>query len=56
MVAPQMVSLMLLNLSILIYVGRAEALQGRDLNRLDLINESFIAIISIHLVMLTDFV
>ena len=56
MVAPQMVSWMLLNLSILIYIGKAEALEGKDLNRLDLMNESFIAIISFHLVLLTDFV
>ena len=51
-----MVSLLVLNFSILLYIGKAEALQGRDLNRLDLTNESFIAIIAIHLVLLTDFV
>jgi len=51
-----MVSLLLLNFSILLYIGKAEALQSRDLNRLDLTNESFIAIIAIHLVLLTDFV
>ena len=56
MVAPQMVCLLLLNFSILIYIGRAEALQGGYLNRLDLINESFIAIIFFQLILLSDFV
>ena len=56
MVAPQMTSLMLLNLSILIYIGKAEALQGKDLNRLDLKNESFLVLIFFHLILLTDFV
>jgi len=56
MVAPQMVILMLLNLSILIYIGKAEGLKGKDLNFLDLENESFIIIISFHLILLTDLI
>ena len=56
LVALQMVSFMMLNLTVLIYIGMAKALQGRDLNRLDLINETFITVMAIHLVILTDFI
>ena len=37
------------------YVGKAQALIGRDINRMDMINETFLAFISFFTVAFTDF-
>ena len=48
-------SLFLLNLFVMIYIGKAEALEGRDFNRMDLTNETFYAFITYYKVTFTDF-
>ena len=37
------------------YIGKAQALIGRDINKMDLINETFLAFITFFTVAFTDF-
>ena len=46
----------LLNLSTLMYIGSAQALKGKDLNRTDLMNETFVYFIGFITVAFTEFV
>ena len=46
----------LLNLSTLMYIGDAQPLKGKDLNRIDLMNETFISFIGFITVGFTEFV
>ena len=39
----------------MMYVSNTKALIGRDINQIDMINELFVVIITIHLVAFTDF-
>ena len=51
-----MVSIMLLNYLVLAYIGSAQALEGINLNRLDMLNEVSISFVVILLILLTDYV
>ena len=37
------------------YIGKAQALIGRDINRMDMMNETFLAFINFFTVGFTDF-
>ena len=37
------------------YIGKAQALIGRDINRMDMMNETFLAFITFFTVAFTDF-
>ena len=53
--APQLVCVLLLNLFVIIYIGSAQALEGRKFNKIDLMNETFVAFITLLMVAFTDF-
>ena len=48
--------MMLLNCFVLAYIGSAQALEGKNLNRLDILNELTISFVVILLVLLTSYV
>ena len=54
-VAPQVVCIFLLNLFTLMYVGSVKALIGKEVNRMDVTNESFEACIAFWTVVFADF-
>ena len=54
-VAAQIVCILFLNLFVMIYVVGAEALEGRSYNLLDIVNESFIVFIFLHIIAFTEF-
>ena len=39
----------------MMYMGEAQALIGRDINRIDMVNETFLAFITFFTIAFTDF-
>jgi len=56
MVQLQLAFVFLLNLFVLIYIGSSESFKERILNRIDLMDEIFIAFITLPKVAFTEFV
>ena len=56
MVGPQLFLVFLINLFILMYIGKAKALKEKEMNKIDLINETFLAFITFFTVKFTEFV
>ena len=56
LIASQMVSIMFLNYFVLAYIGSAQALEEKNLNRLDISNELTTSFVVCLLLLLTDFV
>jgi hypothetical protein len=55
MAGPQLVLVFLINLFTMMYMGKAQALIGININRIDIFNETILAIISFFTVAFTDF-
>ena len=55
MVGCQLVGVFLLNFFVIIYIGSAQAFQVRKLNKIDLMNETFVAFITLPMVTFTEF-
>ena len=56
MAGPQLVLVFLINLFTTMYMGKAQALIGRNINIIDIFNETILAFISFFTVAFTDFV
>ena len=56
MVGTQLFCVFLLNLFVIIYIGSAQAFSARKLNKIDLMNETFVAFITLQMVAFTDYV
>ena len=54
--ALQLTCVLSLNLFVIIYIGSAQAFYEKKLNKIDFMNESFVALISLLLVVFTKFV
>ena len=55
MAGPQLVLVFMINLFTMMYMGKAQALIGRNINIIDLFNETILAFISFFTVAFTDF-
>ena len=56
MIGLQIVIVLYLNLSTMIYIASAQALEGKEFNQIDLINSTIVSIITFNVVCFSEFV